>query len=474
MKAVLAGEARTAFLLLSGMSLLSAMLLLGCQAAGPVFQNGAFIHNPYLQLGNRTSVDGACTLMWSAPIASGVDDAVWTVRYGTASGERVATASRVTLFNVSTPYQQYSAELVDIGNRKSVPYRVFQGESEVFSSTAVLPVLGARAFRLVAFGDCGVGSPQQADVARQAIATNPDQVLITGDTVYQNGTASEYETRFWNQYNNSTGAPLMRSHLFTIAPGNHDFNSRNLSTYADGLAYFYFFKFPLNGPDLLPAHTAGASGNGLTNFLNAAGNNYPRMSNYSYNAGNVHFTVIDSNPAVSWTNAQMRAWVAADIQSAPAGYWRVVSYHHPAFHSSVVHRDDKRLRALADLFQENKVDLVLNGHVHNYQRSHPVLYTGKALTSTSLNDNTWNLDTAFDGKKSIVTKGVIHVVTGAGGAGLYDAAMEGKPESLLPFTAKYVGKHSFSLLNFEKDILTFRQIGAGGEELDMFRLRRKK
>ena len=37
-------------------------------------------------------------------------------------------------------------------------------------------------------------------------------------------------------------------------------------------------------------------------FTEAAGEAYPRMTNFSFDYGNAHWTVIDSNPYVDWTD----------------------------------------------------------------------------------------------------------------------------------------------------------------------------
>ena len=37
---------------------------------------------------------------------------------------------------------------------------------------------------------------------------------------------------------------------------------------------------------------------------------FPRMANFSFDFGNGHWTVLDANPYVDWTNRELQAWVA--------------------------------------------------------------------------------------------------------------------------------------------------------------------
>ena len=162
-----------------------------------------------------------------------------------------------------------------------------------------------------------------------------------------------------------------------------------------------------------------------------------------------------------------------DLESADPKKWRIVSYHHPEFQSSKVHATDRWMRVLSDLFVKYKVDLVLNGHVHNYQRTKPIDFSFKPLLSTSLNANDWKVDQAFNGSTVTKTDGVIRIVTGGGGAPLYNPELEPTPDKWLPFTEKYHVQYSFSQIDFEGDKLNFKQIDLEGKLLDSFLLTRK-
>ncbi|MFX6031663.1 hypothetical protein ABTE99_18995, partial [Acinetobacter baumannii] len=75
-------------------------------------------------------------------------------------------------------------------------------------------------------------------------------------------------------------------------------------------------------------------------FKNAAGNRYPRMTNYSYDYGNAHWTVLDADNYVDWSDSLLRKWVADDINASTAT-WKFVLFHHPGFNSSIEHYEQQ-------------------------------------------------------------------------------------------------------------------------------------
>jgi hypothetical protein len=307
--------------------------------------------------------------------------------------------------------------------------------------------------------------------------------LITGDIVYERGRASEYQKRFFPIYNADTaspetGAPLLRSTLTLAAPGNHDTAYRNLRTYPDGLAYFMYWSQPLNGPALAPGAKNSAillgPDSGHSAFLAGSGSAYPRMANFSFDYGSAHWTVLDSNPYVDWSDAALRAWVEQDLKAAQNAKWRFVAYHHPPFNSAQRHREAQQMRVLSDLLEKYKVDIVWNGHVHNYQRSYPIRFTVQRGADAVIRDpdgrvdGDIKIDKVFDGQTNTRPDGILYVITGGGGAGLHNTNTEDKQADWLPFTTKYVGAHSFTVVDVEDRRLTIRQIGTDGKERDHF------
>jgi hypothetical protein len=199
------------------------------------------------------------------------------------------------------------------------------------------------------------------------------------------------------------------------------------------------------------------------------------MATFSFDYGNGHWTVLDSNTAVDWTDPVLRAWVERDLAAARDAAWRFVAFHHPAFNSAKAHFGDQRMRVLAEVFQAGRVDVVFNGHVHNYQRTFPLLFTpdrgpdGRPAHDGDKVPGRWTLDRSFDGRTHTRPRGVIHLITGAGGAGLYNTDQQDDPASWQPFTDKFVSRtHSLTITDVDGPTLTVRQVSADGQEIDRF------
>ncbi|MFA5375476.1 MAG: metallophosphoesterase [Dehalococcoidia bacterium] len=85
---------------------------------------------------------------------------------------------------------------------------------------------------------------------------------------------------------------------------------------------------------------------------------------YSFDCGDAHFTVLDTN---SDTISQI-AWLNNDLLTDKT--WRFASFHHPFYTSDPAHfggwqnlRDDWEA-----MFVSNGVTAVFNGHIHTYER----------------------------------------------------------------------------------------------------------
>jgi predicted phosphodiesterase len=341
----------------------------------------------------------------------------------------------------------------------------------VFSAKARARKSADQPYTFVAFGDCAAGTPEQRAIAYQAYRQNPDFLFIAGDIVYSRGRISEYRQKFFPVYNADTpsierGAPLLRSTLFIAAPGNHDIANRNLDENTDALAYFYYWMQPLNGlpvPELLEGSAAAQRA-----LHKAAGPNFPRMVNFSFDYGNSHWLVLDSNPYVDISAPELTKWVEDDLKRAKDARWKFVAFHHAGFNSSRSHFQEQQMRMMAEVFEKGKVDIVFTGHVHNYQRSYPLYFKAGAKRGKEI-EGVWRLDTKYDGKKYTNPDGVIYIVTGGGGAKLYNPEQQNDPKSWQEFTVKYVANtHSFTHASIHGGTLSIRQISKEGQEVDAF------
>jgi len=136
---------------------------------------------------------------------------------------------------------------------------------------------------------------------------------------------------------------------------------------------------------------------------------------YSFNYGNVHFLSIATEFDYQEGSEQYQ-FVVEDLKTAssnPNIKWIVAFYHGPMFTENSDY-DYETLRDIyAPLFDQYKVDLALQGHVHNYHRSFPLQY---------------NEDDSED--PIINSDGTIYTVVGSGGATLEE--FEDYPEFIGP------------------------------------------
>jgi Icc-related predicted phosphoesterase len=463
------------------------LILLASVSAG-LAQDSPFLAKPYLQLGNRPELqrDERMLVMWHGQDA----DEPFAVEFHRGPGAKgkwtkALVQHRRIDVSGSKPFRVYEAELTKLKPGGQFRYRVGLAGKPVFEAAGLARRPASQDSRVVIFGDCAEDTEGQRKIAVQTAKLKPDYVFITGDIVYSRGKISEYRDKYFPVYNSDTegpaGAPLIRSTLFLGAPGNHDIGTPvNLSE--DTMAYFYFWRQPLNGPTATKTDPGAPQLKGNAEeeqrFLKSAGEQFPRMQNFSFDYGMAHWTVLDSNPYTDWTEPKLRAWVEQDLAKAQSARWRFVALHHPPYNSSRAHFSEQRIRVLSDLFEKYKVAIVFAGHVHNYQRTFPLKFKTAASTPRPLGKQQeiageWEFDKNYDGKTKTTPAGPIYLVTGAGGAGLYNPDQQDNPKSWQPFTTVFKSTiHSLTLMDVKADSLELKQIGADGTVLDEYRITR--
>jgi PPOX class probable F420-dependent enzyme len=92
---------------------------------------------------------------------------------------------------------------------------------------------------------------------------------------------------------------------------------------------------------------------------------------YSYDAGNWHFVVLNSNCAeVGGCGKQspQGRWLRADLANHPAAC-TAAAFHHPLYTSSTA--DTTIVRPFWDMLYKEGADVILSGHAHYYERFLP-------------------------------------------------------------------------------------------------------
>jgi hypothetical protein len=200
---------------------------------------------------------------------------------------------------------------------------------------------------VLAAGDiASCGSP--GDERTAALVTNLNGTVLTlGDNAYESGTLSEFNNCYnptWGKFKNRTYPSV----------GNHEYK------------------------------TSGASGY-FSYFGSAAGD--PQKGYYSYDIGTWHIIVINSNCSDIGgcdTNSPQVTWLTADLSAHPTlctlAYW-----HHPLF-SSGLHGNDGAVKPIWQALYNAGVELVLNGHDHDYERFAPQDPNGNTDVSNGIRE----------------------------------------------------------------------------------------
>jgi uncharacterized repeat protein (TIGR01451 family) len=280
-----------------------------------------------------------------------------------------------------------------------------------------------------------------------------------------------------NTDSNETGAPILRSLPYFIVDGNHDLGSTGVSANlladnsaplfagnldgGDALAYYNDLYYPLNGPagfDIQntwngdsstpngfflsylgttytsPSAIAAFRASTTVNTGNGAKPQIDHMGNYSFDYGNAHFLYLDANPHLFDGNlpggtvdttapplytpypTALANWVINDLDASKQ-LWKVVVYHQPAFSSGDATELNNQMRAVTKILEDHGVNIVFNGHEHNYQRTLPIRATSRTAgpVSTTAGTPAVSMDQTYDGRTQTVPDGVLYIVEGAGG-----------------------------------------------------------
>lgn len=322
---------------------------------------------------------------------------LWTAARSTAPAVELSTPDGTVLARVpaqkdpGAPPGQYVATLGELAADRIYCYRLIDGDEALSGRTGfrTAPPPGTgRKVQFVAFGDSGDGSEDQFAVLDQILQVPFDLLLHTGDIAYGKGTRREFEDKFFAVY-----APILRSVPIFPASGNHEYMTDDAAPYRE------VFALPENG---------GERG---------------RERWFSFDWGDVHFVALDTEASL----VEQAAWLDRDL-SMNRLPWVVVYFHRPAFSSGEHKSHEEVRRAFWPVLEKHRVPLVLVGHDHDYERTHP-------------------------------QGGVIQVVTGGGGRGT-------RPVGKSSFTAFAEAVLHFVHVTIEGDTLTLRAIDATGREFD--------
>ncbi|WP_327142215.1 purple acid phosphatase family protein [Nocardia sp. NBC_01327] len=337
------------------------------------------------------------------------------VRYGTAADGFGKTADAETRTyrdaKAGIEIQAHHARLTGLSPDTDYVYAAgHDGAPPELGTLRTAP--GGRAkFRFTSFGDQGtptvgkavngtwvndnLGSPFAGDVTGGIEQLAPLFNLVNGDLCYANLATDRLRT--WNDWwaNNSRSA---RYRPWMPAPGNHE---NELGNGPIGYAAFQtYFTVPDSGSE---EHAKGLW--------------------YSFTVGGVRVIAVANDDICyqdagnsyirGYSGGAQKRWLESELAKARGDRgidWVVVFMHQTAISSAdKFNGADRAIREdWLPLFDRYQVDLVLCGHEHHYERSHPVRGTLGTETLTPK---------PADTRKDVIdtTKGTVHLVIGGGG-----------------------------------------------------------
>jgi predicted phosphodiesterase len=287
----------------------------------------------------------------------------------------VGTRHVVTLTGLM-PYTLYQYRVESSG----VP---LNGGGETTFRTAAGP--DQTRFTFVVFGDTRTQHQAHQAVVDQIRAQEPDFVVHTGDLVDMGSASHQWETFFEIERELMARVPLFP------ALGNHEGSNPN---------YFDLFHLPGN----------------------------ERW--YTFDYGNARFVCLQVDGIADFgPQSEQYAWLEQTL-AANTQPWLFVYFHIPPYTSVEDQREEPVRQTLTPLFEQYGVDIVFNGHKHNYERNE--------------------------------VNGVTYVVTAGGGAPLY-AMDESEPTQVM-----FVQAHHLTLMEIDGHRLKATIIDSEGEVLDTF------
>lgn len=167
---------------------------------------------------------------------------------------------------------------------------------------------------------------------------------------------------------------------------------------------------------------------------------------YSFDYKNVHFISMATEAPYEQGSEQFE-FVKHDLTKTKTNSsidWIIVYYHQPMYTSMSHHEGLETFRNLYhSLFNEYGVDLVVQGHIHNYQRTYPLIYNSESPSNPTITQST--ILRNGDNKENMYVdpEGTIFAIVGTGGQELHGL------DAKAYFTAKQLEEHGFLELEFK-------------------------
>ena len=363
-------------------ALLVALTVARSAQAGP---NGPIVKGPWMQHVTKNSAVVQVEVDPPAPV---------TLEIGMAAATGTADSGVGSVVESREVRALHTIVVQNLEPDTRYPFAVrVRGTAKYGAVTTAPRDDGTAPVRFMIYGDNRTDDAAHAAVVR-AMAVVPGAFLVhTGDLVEKGSNAAHWQTFF------DIEAPLLRERCVFSSVGNHEIGD------GAGAQYVKYF-----GPAQLPTVPNPASSSLVAVPLPAEAGNAPfslEQLSGTYRWGNIRMFLL--NGMVDYQTGPTRAWLdkaLADADGEAGLVWRIVVVHHGPW-SSGPHGGNAHLleAGIPAAFRAHKVDLVISGHDHIYERG--------------------------------FAEGISYLVSGGGGAPLYRVKKAG------PTSRHYESVHHF-------------------------------
>lgn len=233
----------------------------------------------------------------------------------------LSTLSGFSLAFLSKIFRNQSAASADINSAIASSITLEPAASET-------PLL-----RFVSLADTGTGTKSQYAVAKAMTRYQSQNefnlAILAGDNIYNHGEIEKINAVFERPYQ-----PLLKQGVkFHACLGNHDIRTDN------GAPQVSYPGFNMQG------------------------------RYYTFRRDSVQFFALDTNHNADWKNQLI--WLEQELSRSDAP-WKIVFGHHQIYSSGNYGLNQPFIKVLTPIFKKYGVQLYINGHDHNYERTRTI------------------------------------------------------------------------------------------------------
>jgi hypothetical protein len=389
----------------------------------------------------------------NAAVDFGVDD-----RFG-----RMLAAETRTVPGWPVNYHRVTVDGLDAG--RDYRYRIRHDGAGTPARTVRTAPAAPEAFTFAAYGDQGTTAGAE-QVAGVLAAAAPAFTFCLGDLCYADPSggvlpAGRVDHAVWDRWLALVSQATAATTAVLPAVGNHEIETGMGAWGYDG--FLARIALPGNGLRGLPTTWSARWGN---------------VALVAADANDVSTEITRNNGVSGGAQQDWLERTLAGLRADPAVDWIVVGFHHCAYCTNTLHGSDGGVRRWVPLFDRYGVDVVINGHNHCYERTHP-LRAGIPVAEVATG-GTWG-----------AAGGVTYLCAGGGGGQTYPMSVAplstvtvdggARIPERAPWSAARYNDHSLLLLDVDPGrdaggatTLTVRAVSAAGAEFDRLTLVRQR